>query len=288
MGRGKGSVQEHLKRYYLEYKIQGRRGWPQMQSHARHIEGYFGRMAVQSVKADTLRLYVLSRQEAGAANATINRELAVLKTALKMAYDEELLDRVPKFPTLVENNIRQGTFSREEVERLCAALPGYLQPVVWYAYYTGRRQGEILALRWEDIDLKARVVRVRQSTTKTGEPDRVPLQGELYELLLDLWEKRQERCPWVFNRNGQPIGPCSHAIKRAAKEVGLEGRVFHDLRRSMATDATEAGIDQSTIMRITGHKTAKVFARYRIVKTEGVRNALDKVAEYRKQQGGEG
>lgn len=277
------TVGDHLTRLYQDWAMQGRKSIGTMTSHAKPIELYFAGRAANSVKPDDLRNYVSVRQKAGKANGTINRELSVLRTALMLAYDVEELDRIPKFPTLKEENVRQGVYTREEVTRLMAELPVHFRPVLLYGYLTGRRKGEILQLRWDDVDLKARTVTVRQGTTKTGEPDRIPLEGELYELLLDLWEHTQKKgCPWVFHRNGQQIEDFRRTFNRAAARAGLEGKLFHDLRRTVATDATEAGVDQATIMRLTGHKTATVFQRYRIVKTEGVRNAMNTIQEYRK------
>ncbi len=279
------TVGDHLARLYQDWQMQGRKSIGTMTSHARPIEAYFAKRVASSVKPDDLRGYVALRQKAGKANGTINRELSVLRTALMLAYDVEELDRIPKFPTLKEENVRQGVYTRDEVTRLMAELPAHYQPVVMYGYLTGRRKGEMLQLRWDDVDLKARTITVRQSTTKTGAPDTIPLEGELLELLLDLWEHTQKKgCPWVFHRNGQPIEDFRRTFDRAAPRAGLEGKLFHDLRRSMATDATEAGVDQATIMRLTGHKTTTVFQRYRIVKSEGVRNAMHVIEEYRKRK----
>jgi integrase len=276
------TVGHHLERFYTEWQIQGRKSIDTARSHAKPIVERFGKVPAVTIKTDDLRTYIVQRKEAGKANATINRELAVLRRTLVLAYESGELDRVPKFPSLKEENIRQGTYTREEVDRVMTELPLHLQPVVLYAYLTGRRRGEILQLKWDDIDLKARVITVRQDTTKTGDVDRIPLQGELYKLLLDLWERRREGVPWVFSHNKEQIGDFNHTFASAASRAGLKGKLFHDLRRSMVTDAVEAGVDPSVVMKITGHKTLKTFIRYRIVKTEGIRTAMSTLEEYRK------
>ncbi len=277
------TVERHLARYYAEWSIQGRTSTPSMQSHARPIVEAFGKRGAAGIKTDDLRAYVVKRKAEGKANATINRELSVLRTTLKLAHEAGELDKIPKFPTLDERaNVRQGTYTREEVDRVMAELPTYLQPVVLFAYLTGRRRGEILQLRWDDINLKARVITVRADTSKTRDGGRIPLEGELYKLMLDLWERRREGVPWVFAHGTNPIGPFNHTFDNAASRAGLKGRLFHDLRRTVSTDLVEAGVDLKTCMAITGHRTIKTFLRYQIVKSENVKTAMSTLEEYRK------
>ncbi len=255
-------------------------------SHAKQIEAYFGHQVAAEVKVDTLRAYVLQCQEEGLANATIVRRLAILKRAFTLAYEAERLDRVPKFPTLRIQNVRQGTYSLADIEALCVELPEHLIPVVKFGYLTGRRRGEILAIKWEDVDLKRRILTIRQGTTKTGTPDRLPLEGELYELMLDVWETANPRCPFVFHHKGQPIGPFQEAFKQAAVRAGLPDRIFHDLRRTMVTDSINAGNDVWTTMAMSGHKSTATAQRYNITGDQQKVAGMSKLAAFRRYEAG--
>src|SRR6266571_2200445 len=79
--------------------------------------------------------------------ATINRELELLRRALRLAHDRLLLPTIPKVKTLEEQNTRQGFFKRPDLEAVVAALPAYLQDFTRFAYLTGSRKGEIISLK---------------------------------------------------------------------------------------------------------------------------------------------
>ena len=80
--------------------------------------------------------------------------------------------------------------------------------------------------------------------------------------------------PWVFHRNGQPIGNFRKAWNTASKKAGLAGRVFHDLRRSGIRLLVQSWVDQATIMSISGHRTIHTFLRYNIVNQDDRSKAL--------------
>jgi len=83
---------------------------------------------------------------------------------------------------LKENNERDRVLTPEEYARLVAACPPHLKPVVQLAYHTGMRKGEILTLKWGQVDLKEGFIRLDPEHTKTGEGRWVPLNQELVEM----------------------------------------------------------------------------------------------------------
>jgi hypothetical protein len=85
--------------------------------------------------------YVVQRQAEGAANRTMNRELAALRKMYNLALAAERRHRAPRFRLLQEDDGRRGFFKREAFEAVRAGLPEYLQPVASFAYITGGRRG---------------------------------------------------------------------------------------------------------------------------------------------------
>jgi integrase len=83
----------------------------------------------------------------------------------------------------------------------------------------------------------------------------------------------------VFHRGGRKIKRFSKSWARACKAAGQGGLLFHDLRRSAVSNMTAAGVDQAVAMRVSGHKTASVFQRYRIVDVDDTAAALAKTAD---------
>ena len=80
--------------------------------------------------------------------------------------------------------------------------------------------------------------------------------------------------PCVFHRNGQPVGDFRKAWARACAAAGVAGTLFHDLRRSAVRNFEKAGVSQSVAMKISGHKTASVYRRYRVVDEQDIADAL--------------
>jgi integrase len=266
-----------------EYRVQGRKSIDEMRHHVKPILRLLGDRRAEGLTPGVLRQYAATRQQEGRSNATINREFAALRRAMNLAMADDLIARVPKFPMLRETGLRQGTYTREEFDRIVAELPTHLQPVATFAYLTGRRRGEILQLRWEDVNFQEGYVCVRAGTTKTGEPDRIPLAGNLGKLLQSL---KDEDCSlqgkFIFSYQGKPFKSFQRSWKQAAKRAGLPDRLFHDFRRSAATDLIEAGVSEQVAMRVTGHRTRAVFARYNIVKSDSVRDAMARLEDYRR------
>lgn len=127
-----------------------------------------------------VKKYIAQRQADGAANATINRELAFLKRGFNPGIQAEKIHRKPYIPMLKENNVRQGFFERGEFIAFRAALADYLQPVATFAYYTGWRKQTILDLQWNQVDLNALTVRLHPGTTKNDE-------GQVIVLVVNCW-----------------------------------------------------------------------------------------------------
>jgi integrase len=191
------------------------------------------------------------------------------------------------------SNARTGFVERDGYIRLLAALPEYLRPLVTMAYSTGMRRGEIVSLRWENVDLLNRQVRLNAGETKNGEGRVIPLGDELLDALksqLRLRNTAVPDCPFVFFRviktkenpvpRWLPIGDFRKVWETACAESGLAGRIFHDLRRSAVRNLVRAGVQERVAMRISGHKTRSVFDRYNIIDEDDLRFAVRKLQKF--------
>lgn len=261
-----------------EYQMQSRKSIDAVRSRIKTLIQHLGERPAQDVTTPVLRQYVQARLQAGKSPATVNRELSALHTAMGMALDDGVLDRLPKFPRLKETGLRQGTYTREEFERIYAELASHLKPLFLFGYLTGRRKGEILQITWGDVHLEEGYITVRASTTKTGQPDRIPLFGELMALIRGLPREGE----FVFQLQGKPLKYINWGWKAACRRAGLPNKLFHDLRRTVATDLVMAGADYKTAMAITGHKSMSIFQRYQIVNQDSIKAAMDRLNKHRK------
>lgn len=140
-----------------------------------------------------------------------------------------------------------------------------------FGYNSGWRKGEILTLRWDDLDFDGAVIRLRAAESKNKEPRLLPLSDPLREVLERRWNDRRPTCPFVFHRNGKQFKRFDGPWKAACKAAGLEERRFHDLRRTVARNLIRSAVPRSTARRITGHKTESVLERYNITVEDDLR-----------------
>jgi integrase len=258
------------------------------------LMAYFGDYKAHNVGTDRVKAYVAQRLEKGAANATINRELAALKRMYNLGLQSETIHRKPYIPMLKENNARKGFFEHGEFIAFRNALPEYFKPVVTFAYYTGWRKQEILSLEWNQVDLNGRTVRLDVGTTKNDKGRLIVLDGELLETMQGQWERRKVAeipgqsptllCPYVFHRDGKPIRDFRKAWAKARKETGLAAKILHDFRRTAVRDAVRGGVPERVAMMESGHKTRSVFDRYNIVSEDDLKEAARRRWEYAQSQ----
>ncbi|CAN5849371.1 site-specific integrase [soil metagenome] len=253
-----------------------------------HLAPAFGGCRLSNLTTAQLRAFIAERQKAGASHAEVNRELAIVKRACRLAQQGGTLLVVPYIPMLRESNVRQGFFERTEFEAVRDALPAALRPIVTFAYLTGWRvPSEVLTLQWGQVDRNAQTVRLDPGRTKNAEGRTFPyaLLAELADLIEGQWTEHERLknadviCPYVFPRaSGKAVKHFRKAWETACTTAGVPGRIPHDFRRTAVRNLVRAGVPEKTAMALTGHKTRSVFDRYDIVNEADLRAAVGKLA----------
>jgi integrase len=228
------------------------------------------------------------RKVTGTSNGEINRELAIVKRACRLAVQAGTLVAVPHIPVLDEHNVRQGFFERAAFEGVRAKLPAHLQPVVTFAYLAGWRvPSEALTLEWRNVDRQRGIIRLEPGSTKNDRGRSFPYANALTELRMSSSSNgrkpvrcgaRSIVCPYVFQHDGNPIRYFRKAWKAACKAAGCPGRIPHDFRRTAVCNLVRAGVSEKVAMQLTGHKTRSVFDRYDIINEADLQTALVKLA----------
>lgn len=267
-----------------DYQVNGKRSLKTVEYYLPHMRRFFGMDRAIDITPDKVRAYQSHRIDEGAANATVNREVATLGRMLSLALNAGTLSRKPKFSMLAENNVRQGFLEHGDFLKLVGSLPDHLQPLVEFLYLSGWRKGEAVKLEWRDVDLSGKVVRLRIENSKNKEARILPLTGRLWEVIQDRAKVRRLDCPSVFHHDGHKIGEFKKSWATACKRSGLEGTLVHDLRRCAARNLSRAGVSEAVAMEITGHKTRSMYRRYRIVDERDLREATERLQSHLESQ----
>ncbi len=249
-----------------------------------HLSPFFGKAKAGAVSTDSLRAYVEQRQEQGAQNATINRELSFLRRAFTVARKATppKVQIIPAFPHLTEPDARQGFLTDAQHERLaecCAAEGLWLRAMLAVASTFGWRKSELLNLRVAQIDILNRVIRLEPGTTKNSDGRTVVMTSETFELLRACIAGKKPD-DHVFTRaDGKPVKSFRGIWSKVCASAAVPELLFHDLRRTGARNLRRLGVSEGVIMRIGGWKTRNIFERYNIVDQTDLADAARRLDE---------
>ena len=150
-----------------------------------HLDPVFKNRLVRTITTDLLYQFIEKRQKEGAKNATINRNLCLLRRMMNLARREGKSVHFPYFPMLKENNVRKGFITPAQFIKLRDAMPEHLRPLMTFLYFTGCRIGAALAITWSQLESeKGRFqLRIEGNQTKNEDPILLPPPLELNEVL---------------------------------------------------------------------------------------------------------
>jgi integrase len=276
-------VEELLKDLETDYQMRGRNSLPQLKSHLKHVRDYFGLDRALAVTTDRITQYIVARQRDKAAPATINREVEALQSGFSLAAkaNPPKLAFLPHFPSLPEQNARQGFFERGEFNAVMEKLEDQdVRDFCEWFYFTGMRPKEIKSLTWADFSRDTCTIKLQGKDAKTGNPRSIAMEGPLRRIIERRIQARRLDCPFIFHRKGARMGEFRKTWKTACKEAGLTGKLVYDFRRTAVRNMTKAGVPRNIAMKISGHRTEAVFERYNIGTDEDIREAIVKTAAY--------
>ena len=245
-----------------------------------HLRPFFGNFRAADLMTDDIDRYQNRRSSEGAQNATINRELALLRRAYRLAARRTppLVQAAPFFTMLPVDNVREGFLSWDSYRLLRDALPDRVKLLFVLAFHVGCRRGELLKLEWQQVDFGRKELRLTRSTTKNRTPRSLPFYGDMEKFLRKAWEDRSDEATAILvEDDGAALGAFRKSWATACKVAGVGELLFHDLRRTAVRNMMDAGIPQSHAMYISGHKTDSIFRRYDIVSDDRLAAASTKL-----------
>ena len=228
-----------------------------------HLRSFFEVYRAVQITTDSIQRYIESRQQEGAENATINRELSIIKAAFNVGRHSTppKVNSVPHIPMLTESNTRKGFLESKQHDQLaaeCAKVGLWLRAIFEVAYTCGWRHEELLGLRVQQVNLLTGTIRLEPGTTKNGDGREVTVTQFVRQLLVQCIQGKGQH-DYVFTRdNGTPIRDFRKSWHNVCHAAGTPGLLFHDLRRSAARNLRNQGTEK-VIMKIGGWRTASVF-----------------------------
>jgi integrase len=275
-----------------DYATNGRKSTRTLEARLEHLLQQFdGASRLGRITTGHVEAYKAYRLEAGAQPSTVNRETSTLARMGALARRQYGLHVSFLATALEERNVRTGFFEEDAFRRVLVHLGERpeLAALARVAYVTGWRRGELLSRHWRHVDFDAGWLRLEPEETKNRDGRMFPLIQGLRDVLLGqrarveaIQRATATIIPWVFVMdNAQPVRDFKRAWHTARKRAGVPGRLFHDFRRTAVRNLIRAGIPETVAMRLTGHRTRSVFARYAIVEEGMLKEAGERLAGLR-------
>src|SRR5215218_2049318 len=254
-----------------------------------HIKPVLGRLKLKKLNSTHVQSFYRDRLDEGLSASTVHKMHDILRRGLAQATQWHLVPRnvveAAKPPRPAPKEIK--ALSADEACRLLeaeAACEDRLEALYVLSIHTGMRQGELLALRWQDVDLKNAVVSVRRTLTRSGgkvvfgepktkksrrsirlTPQAVEaLRGHLKRQLRDieiLGDRYHDQGLVFTTDTGGPINPSNLRQRGFAPlliRAGLPRMRFHDLRHTCATLLLSRGVHPKFVQELLGHATIAI------------------------------
>jgi integrase len=244
-----------------------KRGYHSERYRIATLKSYFGKHRLSDLTAEHAEKYKVQRSRV-VAPATINRELGNLKHMMRMAIAWKYLDTNPFADVgfLHVPGRAERVLEADEEKKLLAACnevrSAHLRPIITLALNTGIRKGEILSLKWPQVDLVKRTIYVLEAKSEQGRRY-IPMNDTVHELFSRLPRKRGTQLVFPSPRNrGRRMRDHKVGFAKAVRLAEIPHIRFHDLRHSFATRLVRGGTNLITVQRLLGHARITMTSRY--------------------------
>jgi integrase len=182
---------------------------------------------------------------------------------------------------------RERSLTETEIERFIDASPPYLANILQAAILTGLRKGDLLRLKWSEVDLERGLMTYREEK-KRDQVATKPMGKDLIELLISIERGSSE---YIFNGpkqnsrganakpdpNGRPLKDLDRSFKSALRGAGIQDFRFHDLRHVAASQLIERGGSLAGAQKLLGHTSIRTTERYLNLSQKFERSEFEKL-----------
>ena len=246
-------------------------------AHLRWLDRHLNGLELGKINRDLLDRIRAARLAEGLKNSTVNRTLEVIRAVLrKAAHEWEWLDKAPTIRMLPEPKRRIRWITRDEADRLIAALPSHLAAMVRFSLETGLRRSNVTGLQWSQIDLTRRTAWIHPDQAKARKAIAVPLSAAA---VIVLREQMGKHLTHVFSYRGNPVTQVNTKAWRAAlKRVGIGDFRWHDLRHTWASWHVQAGTPLHVLQELGGWECVEMVRKYAHLSSEHLIDYVDRLS----------
>ncbi len=280
---GKSPEIKKIKSYTLVQLSQDYLAWVKHQKgyrnkiiYIRQLVGEYGDLDLRNLDTKAVEKFQTKYLETHKP-ASANRVLSCLKHLIHKGVDwgmatDETLKQVRKVKPKKEDNRRLRFLTIEECQTLIDCCADHLKPIVTVALHTGMRRGEILGLKWEQVDLKHGFILLDK--TKSGERREIPIDTTLEDMFNEM--PHSVESIYVFtDRDGNPYKGIKRSFKTATEKAGIHDFRFHDLRHTFASHLIMNGVDLTSVKELLGHASLSMTMRYSHLSPSHKRRAVN-------------
>ena len=227
----------------------------------KHLLRYFKNKSLAEVSPEDVEEYKLWRKTEGVSNATVNREVAMLKRMFNLAitWGDSRKNPVSDVTFLREPPKKERYVTKEEAAKLIKVASDHFKPMLVAVFNTGMRLQEVLSLKWDSVKIRDIGSEIEVVYGKGAKKRYIPLN----ETMIDLLNSLEKQGEYVFpGTHGKRLLLVRRPLETAIKRSGIEWATFHDFRHSWASWMIEAGNDPYVVMEIGGWSDMKTLTRY--------------------------
>jgi integrase len=272
--------------WYLPHAKQHKRTWANDEEmHRLRIKDQFGHIRLDQIRKQAVQQFHTDLRESGLAPATCDHHLKLIRQALNLAVQWDLIkvNPVAGIKLFHADNREERLMSDEEVQRLMATLeekPDRIAfQVIQFLLFTGARVNEALHARWKDIDRKNRTWVIQAVNSKSKRRRAVPLNDSALGVLDKL--KTEGKSEWLFtsSRSGNRLTTVNKAWQQVRQDAGISHVRLHDLRHQYASFLINSGRTLYEVQQILGHSDPTVTQRYAHLSTRTLQDAANAASE---------
>lgn len=276
---------------YPSLKFSGKKYYDNMLNA--HLMPTFGETQLRLISRDSVQRFLSAKAQGDSSWKTVKHIRTAFGTILEAAVRDDLLISNPVRKTRMPRRVTTEEpvqLSPNTLRTLLEKLPEPSRSIAALLAWTGLRIGELLAIRWQDVDLENRFLSVNQSVYEGhfDEPKsrrskrRIPLGPKSVAIIRSFHRKNAIPSALVFSaRNGSPLSRrnlLNRQLKPVSKALGLSGVNWHWLRHAHATLLDSVGAPLGTVQALLGHASPEVTREIYIGSVpENARTAVEDV-----------